>query len=225
MEAQPAIIIGYVENYEYSPRLRQLAQTAVANGAFLICADAGGAVAHAWGLKPDLLLGDMDSIEPQILARLEADGVPCQKFPVAKDETDLELAIIAGLERGGRQLRILGGIGGRLDQTLGNLFLLSLSRLTEVGAELRMTGEQEEIRLLRATSNLKIEGEAGDVVSLLAATAQVTGIRTANLLYPLHDETLFFGSTRGISNVIRASPAQVSIQEGLLFIIHRFGQS
>jgi len=88
-----------------------------------------------------------------------------------------------------------------------------------------MTGEQEEIRLLRATSNLKIEGEAGDVVSLLAATAQVTGIRTANLLYPLHDETLFFGSTRGISNVIRASPAQVSIQEGLLFIIHRFGQS
>ncbi len=225
MEARSAIIIGYVEDCEHSPRLRRLAQTAVADGAILICADSGGAVAHTWGLRPDLLLGDMDSLDPQILTQLEASGVPVQKFPTAKDETDLELAIMAALERGCRQLRILGGIGGRLDQTLGNLFLLALSRFAETGAELSVTGEQEEIRLVRGEASLDIEGEAGNVVSLLPATAQVTGIRTTNLLYPLQAETLFFGSTRGISNIIVASPAQVSIQSGLLFVIHRFGQS
>ena len=225
METRSAIIIAYVENYERSPRLARLARRAVADGAVLICADSGGAVAHTWGLKPDLLLGDMDSLDPQILAQMEAEGIAIQSFPTAKDETDLELAIRAALGQGCRQIKILGGIGGRLDQTLGNLFLLALPRFAAVGAELSVTGEQEEIFLLRDAASLLIKGETGDLVSLLPATAQVTGIQTANLLYPLQEETLFFGSTRGISNVIVASPAQVSLQDGLLFVVHRFGQS
>ena len=216
-----AVIIAYVENYKNSPRLRQFAHAAVANGAVLICADSGGAVALEWGLKPALVIGDMDSLNAQVLAQLEAEGVPVERYPAAKDETDLELAILAALARGCQQITLVGGLGGRLDQTLGNLFLLALPKLAAVGITIR--GEYEEVRLLRGPGSLQLAGALGETVSLLAATANAEGLQTTNLLYPLRDETLFFGSTRGISNVMTGSPAKISIRQGLLWVIHSFG--
>lgn len=217
------IIIAFVENYEQSFRLRRYAKEAVAAKAFLICADSGGETALAWGLQPDLLLGDMDSINSDALTQLQAiPTLPVQQYPVAKNETDLELALQAALERGAQRITIIGALGGRLDQTLGNLYLLAWPPLLQANVAVRILGEREEIQLLQGGQTIQIEGAAGDIVSLIPLTQDVAGISTTNLLYPLHNEPLFFGTTRGISNVVAASPASVSLTQGMLFVIHSF---
>lgn len=217
------IIIAFVENYEQSVRLRRYAQEAVAAGATLICADSGGATALAWGLQPDLLLGDMDSISANALNQLQAiPNLPVQQYPVAKNETDLELALAAALERGAHSITVLGALGGRLDQTLGNLYLLAWPPLLQAGISVHILGEREEIQLLQGGQTIQIEGTVGDTVSLIPLTSDVEGITTANLEYPLVNEPLSFGTTRGISNVLAANSATISLQRGLLFVIHTF---
>lgn len=221
-----AIIIAFVNDYQNSVRMRAYAQARIQAGALLICADSGGEVALAWGLTPRLLLGDMDSIALGALQFLDnSPEVQVQRFPVAKDETDLELAMLAAIERGCQKITLMGGLGGRLDQTLGNLYLLALPRLLDAAVEARLIGEQEQVWLLQGPRTLEFEGQPGNTVSLIPLTNRVEGVSNINLLYPLHDETLFLSSTRGISNVITANPATISLKSGSLFVIHRSDQS
>ena len=220
-----ALIIAFVEKYQTSPRLQELAVASVVAGAFLICADSGGTVARQWGLTPDVLLGDMDSITTEDLQFWQEKGIPIQHYPSAKDETDLELALTLALERGYQDLTILGGLGGRLDQTFGNLALLALPTLLKPSITVRIVGEAEEIYLLQGPCHFNLNGTIGESVSLLPATASAQGIRTTNMRYPLHDETLFFGTTRGMSNVITGNPAQVSLESGLLYLIRNLSST
>ena len=218
-----AVVLTYVENPENSKRLRAFVEDAMTRGAYLICTDGAGDVALFWNVKPDLLLGDMDSILPETLKYWQfIEGVEIRIFPVAKDETDLELGLLAALDKNCNKITIVGGLGGRLDQTLGNLYLLGMPRLLESGNDVRLLGEDEEVRLYQGEASFQIEGVPGETISLIPATASVEGIVTANLLYPLRNETLYFGPARGVSNEIVTSPALVSFKKGLLYVIHRF---
>lgn len=219
---QKAIIIGFIENLVRESRLYAYARTAVEDGALLICADGGGDVALAWGLRPDWLVGDMDSIAPvslEILSR--TPGVEVRIVPVEKDETDLELALLTALEHGARDITILGGLGGRLDHTLGNIYLLAASQLVQAGARARLLGESEEVTVLRGGEELELQGQPGELVSLIPLTPVAQGIRTGGLYYPLRGEPLYIGPTRGISNQFTGTIATVSFEEGLLMVIHR----
>lgn len=219
-----AVIIGFIENHDFSSHLYIFAKSAVENGAVLICADGGGEVALAWNLKPDLVVGDMDSITPVSLELLtHMEGVEVRIAPAEKDETDLELALLTALERGAKEITILGGLGGRLDHTLGNIYLLAAHQLVQAGAKARLLDEQEEVIVLRGGDTLKLRGKPGDLLSLIPLTPEARGVRTGELYYPLKSEPLFIGPTRGISNVFTGDTATVSFEEGLLLVIHRFG--
>ena len=184
---------------------------------YIICADGGSRHALALYLKPDLVIGDMDSIQKGHWQRLKKSGISIELFPRDKNETDLELAVHRAIDMRPEQIVIIAALGGRLDQTLGNISLLADTRLSS--SNIRLDDGVEEIILCR--DQAQIRGRSGDIVSLIPWQGIVTGVQTKDLKWPLTDETLYPDKTRGISNEMTGETASVSIRSGSLLIVHR----
>lgn len=193
-----------------------------ASDALIVAADGGAHIAAHFGLRPHIIVGDMDSVAPEHLTALEADGVETVRAPAAKDETDLELALTLAAARGADPIIVIGSVGGRLDQTLANVYLLALPALD--GRTVRMAAGREEVALLRPGTHV-VHGAAGDTVSLLPIGGTADGVRTEHLAYPLHGETLYFGPARGVSNVMLGAQATVALERGYLLLIHTDGKA
>jgi thiamine pyrophosphokinase len=184
---------------------------------FILCADGGTRHALELGLVPNVIVGDMDSL-PENFQVSDFSG-EFILFPKDKNETDLELAIDHALSLNPDQILILAALGGRMDQTLANITILSDLRLSTF--DVRLTDGVEEIFFCR--DQVQIEGRSGDIVSLIPWQGEVTGVFTENLKWHLHYETLYPDKTRGISNEMTAEIATVSITSGLLLITHITG--
>jgi thiamine pyrophosphokinase len=182
----------------------------------IIAADGGAANARRLGLRPSVIIGDMDSIAPADRAELEAAGVQFITYPVNKDATDLELALRYAVRQGAQTTTLVGAMGGRPDQALANVFLLTLPFLD--GVAVNLIGDGWEAFCVR--SAVQFSGQPGDVISLLPLTPQVPGVKTAGLFWPLNDATLRFGSTLSISNEMTGTTAQVAVREGILLVVH-----
>ena len=104
--------------------LTQLQEELAKQPEIIIAADGGGTALAALKVYPDLLLGDLDSIASEIVSDFRLHGVELQIFPTNKDQTDLQLALEYAYQKGFKNIRVLGALGGRLDHTLGNLGLL-----------------------------------------------------------------------------------------------------
>jgi thiamine pyrophosphokinase len=183
----------------------------------VVAADAGADTAARLGLRVDLAVGDFDSLSPDGLARLRAAGVPVERAPAAKDESDTELAIRAALSRGSRALTILGGLGGRPDHLLANVGLLALADLAGLPAVL--LDDRTRVSLVRGPGSLELSGRVGDLVSLLPLGARVDGVTTSGLAWRLDDEALPIGPARGLSNVRDEPVVRVSVRVGLLLVV------
>lgn len=188
-------------------------------GDTVICADGGTRHVMALGVRPDMIIGDLDSADPGAIRKFREDGVKIESHPRDKNETDLELAINRAIEMNPERLVIVAALGGRLDQTLANITLLSDPRLSQV--HVRLDDGVEEILLCR--ERVEIHGRAGDLVSLIPWQGAVSGIQTDGLRWPLHRETLYPDKTRGISNEMVGDAASVSMESGLLLIVHLRG--
>ena len=182
----------------------------------LICADGGARAALSLGLRPDVVVGDLDSLDDAQQAQLAALGCRLAVYPVAKDWTDLELALKLALEEGATEVVILGALGGRLDQELANIMLLLLPELDNVSV--RIVDERQEMFVARSEATLA--GQPGDIVSLIPWGGDVMGIITEGLMYPLRDEPLLAGPARGISNMMIGQVARVTLRSGALLVIH-----
>ena len=166
-------------------------------------------------LTPQLVIGDMDSLPMADLARLEACGIQVLRHPPEKDETDFELALDHAIRQGCNQILVFGALGGRTDQMMANI-LLPLIYMDK--AHIILIHGLEE--LLYIKSRGVIHGSPGDTLSLLPLAGDVSGILTTGLRYPLESETLFFGKSRGISNVLTNPDATITISSGILLCIH-----
>ena len=182
----------------------------------LICADGGARAALALGLTPEVVVGDLDSLDETMQARLKAMGCRFVVYPAAKEWTDLELALKLAVQEGAAEIVILGALGGRLDQELANILLLLLPELRHIPT--RSVDERQEVFVVR--DQAEVVGQPGDVVSLIPLGGDVEGIVTEGLLYPLRDEPLLSGPARGVSNVMTGSVAHVTLQSGALLIVH-----
>ena len=183
---------------------------------FILCADGGTRHALALSVMPNLIIGDMDSIEKDQLQNLQAAGVQIELYPRDKDETDLEHALNKALELDSKQILIIAALGGRIDQTLANLALLTDSRLSTF--DVRMDDGVEEIFFCR--EQVQVEGRRGDIVSLIPWGEPVQGVQTEDLKWRLERETLYPDKTRGISNEMLTGSATVRIAAGLLLVVH-----
>ena len=189
----------------------------LAGADLVIAADSGAAWLESVGRRPDLVIGDMDSIPPDLLEHLQGEPVTIEPYPREKEASDAELAVARAVAMGANEIVILGGFGGpRLDHQLANLLLLMEGWS---GAQLRLVGGATTVRAIHRGDRLELEGGAGDLVTLLPLAGAATGVRTRGLRFHLDGETLRLGRSRGLSNVIDEAPASVSLEEGMLLII------
>lgn len=182
----------------------------------LIAADGGAHLVLALGKTPHVIIGDLDSLLPEEAFPLQQAGAVLLRHPPEKDETDLELALHYALQQGCTVLRIIGGLGGRIDQTLANIFLLASPALS--ATDIRLDDGREEVFLIRSAAIL--QGKPGDTVSLLPLGNPVKGVTTGGLRYPLKDETLWPDRSRGVSNEMIKEEAFVRLGEGILICVH-----
>ena len=187
-----------------------------------VAADGGALHAEALGVPIQTVIGDMDSLSEADLARLEAGGAVLRRFPPVKNETDLELALLYVVEQGAECVRVIGALGGRLDQTLANVLLLTRSELA--GRDIRLVAGQQAAWLLTPGTH-PIAGTPGDTLSLIPLGGDALGVTADGVQYPLRQETLAFGPARGVSNVFEAAQAQVSLDSGLLLALHTLGRA
>jgi thiamine pyrophosphokinase len=190
---------------------------AIASADLIIAADSGTETALQAGCTPAIIVGDFDSLDTARLQQLKAQGSRVVQAAIEKDETDTELAILAAIEEGATAITLLGGLGGeRFDHTMANVLLLAGFPVVPI----RIVDGPAVCWLLRGPGNTLINGHAGDLLSLLPLTNEAAGVQTTGLYYPLQGETLRFGRPRGVSNVLTREQASVSLDNGLLLIIH-----
>ena len=184
----------------------------------IVAADGGARWLDAMGIRPHLLVGDLDSVDAHVIERLAADGVAIERHPADKDASDAELALDRALASGADEVAVLGALGGeRLDHELANLLLLAdPSRRVR---DLRVVRGGTVVRALQGGERLSLRGAIGDLVSLLPIGGEAEGVRTAGLRFPLDGESLRLGPSRGLSNVIADQPASVSLERGTLLVV------
>jgi len=184
-------------------------------GATVIAADGGAELARMLGLSVDLVVGDMDSISVETLAKVEH----VERHPAEKDATDLELALVAALRLEPERVLVLGGGGGRLDHLFGGLLLLASQAYAGVRVDAQFGAAA--VHVVRGERTL--QGEPGELISLLAVHGRAKGVATNGLVYPLRSETLEPGSSRGVSNVFAAPEAWIALEEGVLLAVRPTG--
>ncbi len=186
-------------------------------GDLLLAADGGARHCLALRLIPTAIIGDCDSLTEDELNGLQAAGARLERHPARKDQTDLELALDYALEAGAREVLVFGAVGGRWDQSLANLMLAAADKLSGIAVQL-VDGPQRA-QVLRAGDTLTLKGARGDTVSLVPLCDTARGITATGLEYPLENDTLPFGTTRGISNTLTGAEALIRLAEGLLICI------
>ena len=185
-----------------------------------VCADGGARHLDALGIAPQVIIGDMDSLEPDLLLRMEGRGSRIIRHPVGKDRTDTWLALEYALDLEPEQVVIFGALGGRVDHTLANVSLLALA--AERGVAAKLIDEWGEMSVVAGNGKAVIDGETGQTVSLLPLTTRVAGITLTGFEYSLDNGTMEIGKPYGISNRLIAENGTVAVASGMLLVIRYF---
>jgi len=200
---------GHIPDLELARRLPSPGDT-------LLAADGGARIVQALGLTPSVVIGDLDSLLDDERHKLDAAGTEIYHYSRDKNETDFELALHYAVEAGYRKILIVAALGNRLDQTLGNLALLTDPSL--VGLDVQVDDGVEQAFFI--SKHARVEGNPGDLVSLIPWGGEVTGVVTDGLRWPLRGESLYSYKTRGISNELIGETASISLESGLLLLVH-----
>ena len=181
-------------------------------GDLVIAADAGYLNLKKFGIAPHLVAGDFDSLG------CVPPGENVEVHPAMKDDTDMLLAVKAGLIKGYREFRLYGGLGGRLDHTLANL--QTLCYILNRGGRGTLVGPPHAALLRDGT--LRFEGGEGRL-SVFAFGGNAKGVSLKGLLYPLTDALLTVDFPIGVSNEFLGGPASVSVESGTLLLVWEKG--
>jgi thiamine pyrophosphokinase len=181
----------------------------------IIAADGGVHHCRTLGLTPAALIGDLDSVTADDLAFWREAGTHIIQHSPDKNENDLELALLYAIESGAREALILGGLGRRWDQTIANILLPAYDKLA--GLDVSFWDDGQWFHLVR--DEIVIRGREGQTLSLIPIEGDAQGVTTQGLAWPLNDETLYFGASRGVSNRMLGEEAKVSVCKGILLCI------
>lgn len=191
----------------------------------IIAADSGYNNASRLGVRPGLLLGDLDSIDRKKLAPDELEHIEKIIVPAIKDDTDTQLAVDTAISRGADEIYIIGGLGGRLDHTLSSVFLLEY--IADRGADAVMTDGQSRVRVMKTAGepvSLMIpktfDGENGfKYLSIVSLTDECEGVRISGVFYPLDGVTLKRSYSYAVSNEITSDHAEITLARGTMLVI------
>lgn len=205
-----AAIIAYGENMDSREIMK-----AIENCDYVICADGGGETAYRFGITPDYLIGDFDSLKPQILEYFKESSAQIIYYPREKDYTDTEICVYKALEIGCMDICIVSGIGSRIDHSLGNIGLLHL--ISQRGGRGSIISKDCSIYLCR--DYIELEGNTGDIISIIPFNGDTKGIRSRGLKYTLSNTDIEFGKPIGISNEMINDKCSIEVEKGELLVI------
>lgn len=195
------------------PPSKRLIQILRKESSLFVCADGGANIADRLKLRPDAIIGDLDSVFASTLKR----------FPQAKhirisdqDSTDLEKAVKWVIDEGYRNISIVGAEGRRLDHTVGNLGVL-----VKFNERAKITFVSDEGELRYVGKNLEFRADAGTLISLIPLN-RCEGVTTTGLQYALSNDMLELGVREGLSNVVVSNPIRISVEKGNLLVFRRF---
>ena len=206
MEKAAILANGEIKDYGFTKQI-------LADCDYIIACDGGLRHCDRMKVRPDYIVGDLDSASEDILGRYF--DVPVLQFPAEKDQTDLEIALehVCGLNA--ESIVILGGFGGRFDHQLANVHVMM--QAVKYGASVEM--RDEDVKVLAVDKYCRMHRAEGETVTLLPLTETVSGIVTKGLKYPLQNESLSVGFARGVSNRIEGEWAEVWMGDGVLLVI------
>ncbi len=188
----------------------------IKEGSLLVGADSGALFLVREGFRPDIAIGDFDSVSAEELARIkELSGKTIQCDPIDKNFTDTEMAFRLALDMKPKSILLLGALGTRFDHSLANVHLLALADENGIAAAI----VDETNRIAAVSQDALVERHIHPQVSLLPLTNTVTGITLEGFQYPLHDATLTIGQSLGISNVLTGDSGWIRLKEGRLLVI------
>jgi len=174
---------------------------------FVLCADAGYALAREMGIAPNVIIGDFDSAD----APEEGNII---RHPVIKDDTDTMLCVKYGLEAGYRNFLIVGGLGGRLDHTLANL--QSLAYLAERNAVAMLSDGRMHCAMLK-NSSIRI-AKTGGKLSVFAMGGQCEGVFIRGAKYNLENGIVTPDFPIGMGNDFKDDHALIGVEKGNLLV-------
>jgi thiamine pyrophosphokinase len=183
---------------------------------FIIAADRGSECLYNYGIVPDLLLGDFDSVKKEILDNVKLQIKEVLEFPPEKDYTDTEIAIIEAIKRGAKKIYLFGAIGSRMDHTLGNIGLILTTK--KRGATLEIIDDNN--RLYLGENKMKLFGEYGENISFHALCDKVKNFKISGAKYNLETYDISLLDPRAICNEFVDTPIEISYEEGELLILH-----
>ena len=179
-------------------------------GDLVIAADGGYKELTERGIRCDLLVGDMDSI----------DRVPCGveeiRLPTHKDETDMYVSYMEGVRRGYTSFIIYGGVGGREDHTFANYSLLIGAK--ERGHNIKLVGEQFDIFAVR-NERIEIESPPSRTLSLFAFGANAYGVSVSGAEYEVCGITLTPSFPLGVSNSTVGGTLSIDVLSGSVLVM------
>ncbi len=191
------------------------AKALIEEGDLLIAADGGARFCKAMGLNPQVLIGDFDSLSEEEVESFQKAGTQVLRFDPRKDETDLELALLHAQSLGITEVLILGGLGRRWDHSLANLLLPAHHALKDLKVSFWEQGQW--FYLLR--DRIEIAALPGTTISLIPIAGDAEGVSSQGLEWPLNNETLSFGASRGVSNLFSSNKVSIDIKKGFLLCI------
>lgn len=184
----------------------------------IIGVDGGVRFLYENGIRPTNIVGDFDTLEPDILQYYkEETGIPIRKFNPEKDATDTEIALRLAISMGAEKVTILGAFGTRADHLLGNMQILNIA--LEAGVFCSLMDAHNYVYLADKDFH-RTKGECfGNYFSLFPMAGEVTGLTLRGVKYPLTEYHLTGTDSLCVSNEIVEEEASVSFHKGRLLVI------
>jgi thiamine pyrophosphokinase len=199
-----------------APDSERLIQAVADHADLVVAADGGARYAHAAGIVPDLIVGDMDSLGEDLAQEIEGRGAELERHPARKDKMDGHLAVLAAKERGATGAEFVCAVGGEA----GAVFALPHILLAAERQGLRSSAVADWGRMFVVEAGSRtVEGTVGDSVSVFPLAGPATGVTLEGMGYPLTNATLEPGDTLGFHNELVGGEAKVSVEGGTLLVV------
>lgn len=187
-------------------------------GQNIIAGDRGLEALYQLKMIPNHVVGDFDSVSPEILEFYKKQSqIIFHTFHAEKDNTDTDIALQLAIRLKSSKITIMGALGKRMDHAIANIHILKDA--LEANIPCQMIDEHNRIYLINKEMTLEKEKVYGKYVSLIPLTSTVEGLTLTGFKYPLHDYTLLIGTSLGISNEIVTDTAHIEMNNGILIVI------
>jgi len=205
------ILNGEIKDYKYIKSI-----ICKNNYDYIICSDGGANHTYKMNIVPDYIIGDLDSIEDNVIKYYKSKNVKFNKFPTKKDETDTELSIWLANRLNAKKIDLIGALGGRIDHTIANINLMYYIKNLDINPIIQTS--EEDIFLVSNETSV-IRGDKGDTLSIIPIKDDANGVTLKDLEYPLDNYKINYGSPIGMSNIMKKDECEIAVKEGNLIVI------